>query len=286
MSTAAELVADEDGKRTDLSPYIRDLTDEELATFEKNGWVHAPNFINKELCDEVIDHFVAWTGIPREWPNDPDEQKKFVEAVDGLLNKPKGTFAIRQEDPWMFNFVMQQKFGKAAAQLLNVPSVKVLSETLHAKFPKTSGRGRRLAWHQDFPSMPIDRAEAVQTWIALVPMTPEMGPMVHLTGSHRSMPGGMLAEVDERAEELYPHIFETYEASEREPYQAGDAMFHHGLTWHSSGDNMSDKVRWAMSSVRFSARSRYTGQANYNTDGLGLEPRKPFDHPNFPTVYP
>ena len=66
----------------------------------------------------------------------------------------------------------------------------------------------------------------------------------------------------------------------------GTAVFHHGLTWHFSGPNRTDKIRWAMSSYRISARSRYTGQANYNTDGLGLKPREVLDHPNFPIVYP
>jgi hypothetical protein len=41
-----------------------------------------------------------------------------------------------------------------------------------------------------------------------------------------------------------------------------------------------------MSSYRISTRCRYTGQANFNTDGLGLTPREFLDHPNFPTVYP
>jgi hypothetical protein len=40
-----------------------------------------------------------------------------------------------------------------------------------------------------------------------------------------------------------------------------------------------------MSSQRMSADCLYTGQQNFNTDGLGLVPNKPFDHPNFPTVY-
>ncbi|RYD53809.1 MAG: hypothetical protein EOP60_09545 [Sphingomonadales bacterium] len=113
-----------------------------------------------------------------------------------------------------------------------------------------------------------------------------MGPMSHLNGSQHSMPGGMVGEVGEKATELYPELFERYEESQTRDYNQGDALFHSSLTWHASGSNTTNRVRWAMSSYRISGRTRYTGQANFNTDGLGLEPRKLFDHPNFPTVYP
>jgi ectoine hydroxylase-related dioxygenase (phytanoyl-CoA dioxygenase family) len=272
----------------DYSDQIRDITDEEVETFWKNGWVYVPGFITKNLCDQVIQHYADWTGLKKDWPADEQGQQEFIAAIESLAKRKKGTFAIRQEDAWMFNYVTQRKFGEAAARFLKVPEIKVLSETLHVKYPASSGHSRELVWHQDFPSIPIDRAEAVQFWAALVPITPEMGPMVHLNGSHRTMPGGILAETStqENALELYPELFEEYETSTPLTYAPGDAIFHHSLTWHRSGENHTDKVRWAMSSYRFSARSRYTGQANLNTDGLGLEPRKHFDHPNFPTVFP
>jgi hypothetical protein len=271
----------------DLSPLIGDVTEEQVETFWRDGVVYVPGFVKPELCEEVIQHFMAWSGMRwKEWPSDPDEQKAFVTAVEASQNRPRGRFGIRQDDPWMFNYVAQRKFGEAAARLLKVPSVKILSETLHVKQPASSGLSMPLVWHQDFPSLPIDRAEAIQFWCALVDVTPEMGPMTHLRGSHRSMPGGMVAELKEDALKLYPELFEQYKPTKLVPLSQGTAVFHHGLTWHCSGINRTDKVRWAMSSYRISTRCRYTGQANFNTDGLGLTPREPFDHPNFPTVYP
>lgn len=276
-----------DGELRDLSPYIRDIIDEEVATFWDQGWIIARNFISPELCEQVIAHYMDWSGFRwREWPEDPAEQKEFVAAIEAINSRPKGRFAIRQDDPWMFNYVTQRKFGEAAARLLKVPAIKPLSETLHVKYPQSSGSSKALPWHQDYPSIPIDRSEAIQLWIALVPVTPEMGPMTHLNGSHRSMPGGMVGEANEDATLLYPEVFEQYQESEPPTLSQGDAVFHHSLTWHRSGVNKTDRVRWAMSSYRISARSRYTGQANLNTDGLGLIPRQYFDHPNFPTVYP
>jgi ectoine hydroxylase-related dioxygenase (phytanoyl-CoA dioxygenase family) len=272
----------------DLSKSIRDLTKEEISFFVENGWVHAPAFIDPQLADEVVQHYMDWTGLKwKDWPSDPKEQQEFRDAVDGVKSRgQKGRMAIRQSDPWMFNFIAQRKFGEAAARLLNVPSIKPLSDTLHVKYPMSSGQSFSLPWHQDFPAIPADRAEACQMWLALVPITPDMGPMVHLSGSQHEKPGGMFGYGTETAEENYPEIFEKYKPSTPKALGKGDAVFHDVLTYHCSGLNLTDKVRWAMSSIRISARSLYTGQFNINTNDLGLTPLKPFDHPNFPTVYP
>ncbi len=270
----------------DLSRYIRDITEEEIATFWQNGWVKAPGFVSPELCEQVIAHYMSWIGLRwKEWPTDPADQAEFKSKIEGIIGNPAATFGIRRADPWMFNYVTQRKFGEAAARFLKVPSIKPLSETLHVKYPISSGFGRKLGWHQDFAALPIDRAEAMQTWVALVPVTPDMGPMTHLTGSHREMPGGRLSTFED-PQEIYPELWEKYEQSVPTPLGQGDAIFHHALTWHASGVNQTDRVRWAMSSYRMSGRCQYTGGQNYNTDGLGLTPWKHFDHPNYPTVYP
>ena len=271
----------------DLSPMIGDITDDHVEIFWRDGLVHVPGFVKPELCEQVVERYKQWSGLRwDEWPAEPNEQKQFTDAIEKLGKREKLVFAIRQDDPWMFNYVCQRKFGEAAAKLLKVPSVKILSETLQVKQPEVSGHSRGLPWHQDFPNLPIDRAEAVQFWCALVPISVKMGPMIHLKGSHRSMPGGNMFVDQEGAMALYPELFEQFEPTKLEPVAQGEAVFHHALTWHMSGLNRTDKVRWAMSSYRVSARSRYTGGQNHNTDGLGLVWNDHFDHPNFPTVYP
>lgn len=270
----------------DLSPYIRDLTDEEVVFFREHGWLFAPGFISPELAEEVRQHYKAWSGLRwDEWPENEAEQKEFVEIVKDKLTDARKVMGIRQDDPWMFNFVTQRKLGEASARLLDVPSIKPLSETLQVKYPAGSGYSTELPWHQDFPSMPIDRAESAQTWIALAPATADMGTMTHLDGSHREYPRGMHHFSGEDPRAAYPELWEKYRAVAPRDYAAGDAMFHHCLTYHCSGANQTNKLRWAMSSLRMSGRSIYTGQPNANTDGLGLKPNKFFDHPNFPTVY-
>ena len=282
MSTAA---AWEIAERVDPSEHIRSITDDEVERFQRDGWVEVKGLISKELADQIVDHYKAWSGFRwDEWPSDPEEQRDFMAAVE-RVSQPGKIFAARQDDPWMFNYVTQPKLGEAASRLLGVPAVRILSESMQIKYPKSSGRSASIPWHQDWPFIPIDRVHAVQLWVALRPVTPDMGCMVHLTGSHREPPLGMLSYAGEDAREKYPYLWEQYEQSEPHPMEAGDAYFHHGLTWHYSFPNETDRIRWAMSNYRISADCLYTGQQNYNTDGLGLVPNKPFDHPNFPIVY-
>jgi ectoine hydroxylase-related dioxygenase (phytanoyl-CoA dioxygenase family) len=282
MTTAA---AQLDRVYEDLSPHIGDVLPQHVETFWRDGFVQVDNFVSPELCDRVVEHFADWTGIRwREWPSDPAEQEEFRLTIQRAQSKPRWFFAIRQDDPWMFNYVTQRKFGEAAAKLLKVPSIKILSETLHAKMPGLSGLSREFPWHQDFPYLPIDRAQAVQTWIALVDVIPDMGPMQHLIGSHRSMPG-IRDGFGEDAREVFPELFEQYKPNALHGVPKGGVLFHHAMTWHHSGLNKTDRVRWAMSSYRMSATCRYTGAHNFNTDGLGLVPNQTFDHPNFPTIY-
>ncbi len=269
----------------DLSPHIGDVLPEHVEAFWRDGFVQIDNFVSDELCDRVVEHFGDWTGIRfKSWPSDPAEQAKFKAAYEEAKKKPRWFFAIRQDDPWMFNYVTQRKFGEAVAKLLKLPSIKVLTETLHAKMPGPSGQSSSFDWHQDFTYLPIDRAQAAQTWVALVDITPDMGPMQHLIGSHRSMPG-IRSGFGELAEDVFPELFEEYQATPLHGVPKGAGVFHHCMTWHASAPNQTDRVRWAMSSYRMSAKAIYTGADNLNTNGLGLKPNKMFDHPNFPTTY-
>lgn len=270
----------------DFSSLIRDITDEEVEYFQEEGWLHVRNLITPELALKVREHVKKWSGIEfDEWPQDAAEQARCMQQLEAMKDRTK-KFLMSRADPWLGNFFEQRKLGEASARLLKAQSVKKLSETLHFKPPVSSGHGKPLAWHQDFQAIPIDRSAAIQTWIALAPIVPEMGPMQHLRGSHKEGSLGRHIFAGELAEEVNPEIFARRKVTSTRNYQPGDADFHHCLTYHRSGLNETDRIRWAVSSIRFSTRCLYTGMPSIQADGLGMEPFKYFDHPNFPTVYP
>lgn len=271
-------------ERVDLSEHIGDITDKQVDFFQENGWVEVKGFLTAELCDQILERLKERSGLHTDvWPDDPAEQAELRIAVAKFFGE-KGTIGGRESDPWLFNYTTQPKLGKAAARLLREPAVKIYSETTQLKLPQGEAPFP-IDWHQDFPNMATDRATAVQMWVALRPLTADMGCMVHLSGSHREPPLGMLSFSKQDATVKYPYLFEKYTATEPHDMAQGDVYFHHPLTWHRSGPNLTNKLRWGMSSLRVAADSLYTGQKAIPTDGYGLEPFKPFDHPNFPTVW-
>ena len=66
--------------------------------------------------------------------------------------------------------------------------------------------------------------------------------------------------------------------------RAGEAVIHDGLTLHGSQTNRSDRTRRGWACVFFPADTQYTGMPRLESDGLGLLPFQPFDHPRFPIV--
>lgn len=277
----------------DYSSLIRNITNEEIDFFWKNGWVFLADYVDDDLANEAREHYKAWLKLPYdEWPEDPEDQTKFNAAVDRML-QPQIQFNIRLDDPWMNNFLCQRQFGKAVWDILSheintVPKIQMFSDTLHVKQPIASGKTADLLWHQDYPSLSIDRAEAIQTWIALAPLTPEMGTMRHLSGSHHEWPHGLHQQAGETIEQAYPELFKKYPMCEARSYNSGDAVLHHCLTYHGSKGNETNRIRWGMSCYRITSRCIYTGQALSHTNDQGLELFKPLppDHPRFPIVYP
>lgn len=270
----------------DFSSLIREITDEEVESFEIEGWLHVRNFVAPELALEVKKRAKAWAEIDYdEWPEDPEEQAKCLAQLVAKQDRT-AKFLMTRSDPWLANFFNQRKLGEASARLLKVSSVKKWAESLHYKPPVSSGMGKPLAWHQDFQALPIDRAEALQTWISLTEIVPEMGPMEHLRGSHKEGPLGRHIFAGEAAEEVNPHVFARHKVTKPRHYQPGDADFHHCLTYHRSAVNSTNRIRWAVSSIRFSNRCLYNGIPSVQAEGLGLDLFKPFDHPLIPTVYP
>jgi ectoine hydroxylase-related dioxygenase (phytanoyl-CoA dioxygenase family) len=140
-------------------------------------------------------------------------------------------------------------------------------------------------WHQDMPPMPMDRAGGLQFWLALTEITPEMGSMQHLSGSHREPPLGCTQFTpDQTLEGLHPELWEKYSVSPTHHFQPGDVLAHDSLTLHYAQSNKTNRLRWVYTSYRIPADTLYNGIPNPRFEEFGFEPWKPFDHPKFPIV--
>ncbi len=118
----------------------------------------------------------------------------------------------------------------------------------------------RSQWHQEFLFQP-QSIDGVVFWTPLVPVTPEMGPVVVCVGSHRDglcryrkggaydgKPGPYQIGLLDEAEVVsrYPQVAPLTEL--------GDLILMDFLTIHQSGHNVSSRSRWSVQSRFFNFR--------------------------------
>jgi len=286
--TQGETVSDT-ATTTDLSKEIRKVTDREVEFFDENGWVKLDKLVSRTLADELFAHMHRVINDRREGGSDHYVDEITPDAEEGWMRSYVASTNLRESDPWIARLAASRPLAEVAAQLLHTRPLRLWSDSVFFK-PRmqadgTTGPGT--PWHQDYPSMPFDRAIACGIWIAAVEITPDMGSLQYMSGSHREMPLGKGATFrsPNGAADVYPWLLDKYEISPAFHMQPGDALVHHSLTMHFSEPNRSTTHdRWAWTSQRFDARTGYNGADNHRSDRRGLVVDETFDHPMFPIV--
>jgi ectoine hydroxylase-related dioxygenase (phytanoyl-CoA dioxygenase family) len=263
---------------------VRRVTDEEAAAYRRDGWVKIAGLIGPEVAAQMLEEarryradagpaqalsidtpmWHAWRNVARDAKQEPFRSVAYNPRIGENLS------------------VLEGHHG----------GVRYWQDTVSCKAPASERDGNGpTGWHQDFPNHPIDRLGGGTVWIALDDVSPDQGAMSFFSGSHRAGPLGRTYSSgprsgggDQLAEN--PWIRDEYSQSEPFALKAGDATFHHPLTVHGAGTNVTDRPRWSFIVFFAAAAAVYTGASYPDTDGLDLEVGKPFDHPAFPVVWP
>ncbi len=273
---------------------VREVTDDEVAHYQENGWVSLPGLVSRDLAEDLLRHLKSVTNLdydelPQDHPDAAGVIKRIAEqGVASIF------YMSRLHDDTVWNIVTSRKLGEASARLTGRRPMRLLTDGVICKLPKWTEEGAlkgsgamvgKTPWHQDMPPMPVDRQGGVQFWLALCEITPEMGSMQHLSGSHRAGPiGNVQYTPDQDAEKLYPEIFAKYPVSEAHHFQPGDVLAHHMLTVHYAQPNQTNRLRWVYTSYRVPADTLYNGIPNPRFTEFDFTPWKTFDHPKFPIV--
>lgn len=274
---------------------VRDVTAAEVAFFDKNGWVKLDGLFDRPLADELFDHIqrVMAARIKRE---NGYVSERAPGAEGALLVEYVASTNLRESDPWLEDLAACRELGEASARLLKTRPLRLFSDSVFHKPARGSAAhwySGETPWHQDYPATPIDRANDVQIWVAAVEITPEMGCLQYMSGSHHLPPMGKATSYRrpdgsralKGAIEIYPTLLKQYEISPPFHLRPGDALAHHSLTMHYAQENQSTtRDRWAWGSRRMDAHACYNGAPNHRTDNRGLKLDMPFDHPAFPIV--
>ncbi|MDA0838819.1 MAG: phytanoyl-CoA dioxygenase family protein [Planctomycetota bacterium] len=247
--------------------------------FEENGyWIESePLFDGEELerfrssMDDILAHKYASGRQPMKGRNFPDRSEPA-----GLIQINNAWWAgggIRE-------LSLSPRLGKIAAELLQVNGVCMWHDQLIYKPSQvdTAQNEGNVGWHQDWNYwQACDKPDLITAWVALDDVTKENGAMMVVPRSHR---WGIVfdhktraLDVEKQKEDFEIPAGETLDTVHCE-MRAGCASFHHAITLHGSGPNLTERPRLGHAIHMVADHVRYTKSRGVSHSNLDVCPRE------------
>jgi len=219
------------------------LSKEQVDFFNENGFLAGVKMLNAEQLEELRHELNDIMDIHHP------SHELFYEFHSNESSDPQ-TILFHALGAWRItngfhDVLWNPRFLMAASQLLGNKPVRFWHDQLFYKPPK---KGGVVAWHQDYSYWTRTKPVAHLTcWCGLDDSTVNNGCVQYVPGSQRwglldkpNLAGDLLGIMDYLSEEQKKE-FKPVPAE----VKAGEAIFHHPLTLHGSGENKSDKPRRA-----------------------------------------
>jgi len=220
------------------------LSDEQVDFFNENGFVSGIRLLDEKQI-EIIRNELARIADPKHEGHELFYEFHSNESTDPstILFHALGEWRITEG---LHDVLWNPRFLAAASQLLGNVPVRFWHDQIFWKPPK---KGGVVAWHQDYSYWTRTKPVAHLTcWCGLDDSTKENGCLQYIAGSHRwgllpkTVLAGDIAGIKAYLNDEQKKQFEHPLYAE---VKAGEAIFHHSLTLHGSGENKSDKPRRA-----------------------------------------
>ncbi len=234
-----------------------ELTKEQIAQFNKDGFLIVDKLIDDDTVQRVADRYEPMfrgefaTGILPDEVN-WQEGRDPPELTRQICNGWKGDKVIAR-------VVLREDIGRACATLAGWTGARVMQDNVIWKPPGA----RPLGFHQDNSYLEwLSPRELLSCWIALDDTTAGGGTLEVVKGSHR---WGRFPPASEfHGPEYYRQEMEAAAAKlgkipEIVPVVVprGGGSFHHGWTWHGSGFNNSKNPRRSLVVHSVSSETEY-----------------------------
>jgi len=222
------------------SPYP--LTPEQIAQFRRDGCIK----LKRVLSPEALAHYgaeITRLTIELNTQSKPlAERSTYDRAFLQVMNLWEHSAVVTE-------FVMSQRLGGIAAQLLEVRGVRLYHDQSLYKEP---GGGITPA-HADQYYWPLASDRTITAWIPLQAVPTEMGPLGFYAGSQGVAFGRDLGISDESEAKISENMVRHGFPFEVGPFDLGEVSFHLGWTFHKAGPNVSDRPRSVMTVIYMDA---------------------------------
>jgi ectoine hydroxylase-related dioxygenase (phytanoyl-CoA dioxygenase family) len=253
------------------------LDHETIDRFRRDGFVVVPDLLT---ADEVENFGAAVTaGVAARTASDErpfEEKSRYQQLFIQCMN-------LWEDRPDVRPLTFHPRLGQAAAELLGVPAVRLWHDQALYKQPG----GRPTDAHQDHPYWPMKETASVTAWIPFEGSTRESGAMGYLPGSHliglRKFVNIFVGEPED--------ILSDPEVVGIEPVWVevpkGAVAFHHGLTVHLAGANVTNRDRAVHTIIYFAdGATRGYPSPHFAVERIHIEIGDPIDSAVTPIVWP
>lgn len=256
------------------------LTPVQVASFRENGFVRLRDVLSGETLELYGREITRLTVELNTQDRPMAERSTYDKAFLQVMN-------LWEKSPLVGQFVMGQRLGRIAAELLEVQGVRLYHDQSLYKEP---GGGMTPA-HADQYYWPLSSDRTITAWIPLQPVPPEMGPLGFYARSQSVKFGRDLGISDDSEQRITSNMQRHgFEYTSR-GFDLGEVSFHLGWTFHKAGANVSSRPRAVMTVIYIDAAMTLApplnaAQANDRDQWCpGVEPGEIIDSRKNPLIW-
>ena len=239
---ALELPGDDAVARELRTPYRLTPTDRER--FRADGFVKLQGVLSPGAVLRLRQELVRLLGAAFKTALDDAATERFLSLEMVWLN-----------NPLMRDYVLSPRIARIAADLLDVPRVRLYHDNVLSKEP---GCGRT-PWHYDDHHFPLATHDVVTAWIPAQPIPVAMGPLAFAKpiDVYKLVESVAFDKFDTSYDHRVTEVFRAHQvAVEDGPFDIGEVSFHHNLSVHTAAANRTRQSRVVLANTFYADGAR------------------------------
>ena len=234
-----DMPSDSELKDELCTPY--NLTEDHHFTFRRDGFIKLPNVLSPGAVVRLREELIRL--LSKTFP-ESNRSNRFLSLEMMWI-----------ESSIIRRYVLSPRIAKIAADLLNIRSIRLYHDNALSKEP---GCGRT-PWHYDDHHFPLETNNVVTAWMPAQPVPAAMGPLSFAKplSVFNLVKNINFNKNDTSYDKKVAEVFKANHVTiDSEPFEIGEASFHHNLSFHTAGDNRTSQSRIVLANTYFADGAR------------------------------